>query len=95
MFEKDYYVYIMSSYRGTLYIGVTNNLLRRVNEHKEKINEGFTKKYNCTSLVYYEHFSDIEESIEREKQLKRWRREKKIWLIELMNPKWDDLADNF
>lgn len=78
-----------------MYIGVTNNLLRRVNEHKEKINEGFTKKYNCTSLVYYEHFSDIEESIEREKQLKRWRREKKIWLIELMNPKWDDLADNF
>ena len=84
----------MASYKKTLYIGVTNDLLRRVNEHREKIIEGFTKRYNCTNLVYYDHFSDINEAIEREKQLKKWRREKKIWLIESMNPNWVDLSEN-
>jgi len=94
MFNNDFYVYIMASYKKTLYIGVTNDLLRRVNEHREKIIEGFTKRYNCTNLVYYDHFSDINEAIEREKQLKKWRREKKIWLIESMNPNWVDLSEN-
>ena len=94
MFNNDFYVYIMASYKKTLYIGVTNDLLRRVNEHREKIIEGFTKRYNCTNLVYYDHFSDINEAIEREKQLKKWRREKKIWLIESMNPNWVDFSEN-
>lgn len=86
---------IMFSYKRTLYIGVTNDLLRRVSEHQEKIKEGFTKKYNCINLAYYEHFSDITEAIYREKQLKKWRREKKIWLIESINPNWDDLSESY
>lgn len=78
-----------------LYIGVTNNLERRVYEHKMKLNEGFTKKYNLHQLVYYEDTDDIGHAIEREKQLKRWRREKKVWLIEQLNPSWKDLAEDW
>ena len=79
----------------TLYIGVTNDIERRVKEHKSGTITGFTQKYNCVKLVYYEKYSDIEQAIEREKKLKRWRREKKDWLISTMNPKLKDLAEDF
>ncbi len=93
--DHDYYVYIMSSLQKAIYIGVTNDLERRVSEHKAKIYEGFSKRYNCTILVYYEYFTDINEAIDREKQIKKWRREKKIWLIESENPNWKDLAFDY
>ena len=83
---KEYYVYIMTNGVRTLYIGVTNYLMRRVFEHKEKVAVGFTNKYNITMLVYYETASDIQAAIAREKQLKSWRRSKKIALIESSNP---------
>jgi len=90
--DHDYFVYIMASKKnGTLYIGVTNNLIRRVFEHKQDIIEGFTKKYKVHSLVYYEHTSDIYSAIEREKAIKRWKRQWKINLIRQKNPDWDDL----
>ena len=89
---KQYYVYIMTSRNRTLYIGVTNDLTRRVFEHKEKLTGGFTKKYSVTSLVFYETTSDVGEAIAREKQLKGWRRSKKIDLIESTNPGWNDLS---
>jgi putative endonuclease len=89
---KQYYVYILASKRnGTLYVGVTNNLVRRVNEHKQKIVEGFTERYNVNILVYYEIFDDIRLAITREKRLKAWKREWKIRLIEERNPEWKDL----
>lgn len=85
-------MYILASKRnGTLYIGVTNNLIRRVWEHKEGTVEGFTKEYGVVMLVYYEEIQDIREAILREKRLKRWKREWKIKLIEGMNPEWKDL----
>ena len=89
---KQYYVYTMSNRSKTLYTGVTNNLERRVCEHKHKMVDGFTKKYNITKLVHYEVTDDIEGAIEREKQIKGWKRSKKIALIESINPNWDDLA---
>jgi len=90
-YEREYYVYIMSSISGVLYIGVTNNLQRRVLEHKEGVIDGFTKKYHCTLLVYFEHCDEIIVAIEREKQLKKWRREKKINLIKTLNSAFRDL----
>ncbi len=93
--KKLYYVYIMGSISGTLYIGMTNNLERRIYEHKHKLLEGFTKKYNITELVYVEVFSDVNQAIIREKQVKDWRREKKIALIESMNPRWRDLSTDW
>jgi putative endonuclease len=92
MREYNFYVYIMASKSGTLYIGVTNSLERRVYEHKSNRNPGFTQKYSCHKLVYYEHFTDIENAIAREKQLKRWRREKKEFLIRTINRSWKDLS---
>jgi putative endonuclease len=89
---KDYYVYILSNNTGTLYIGVTNNLERRLFEHHSEEYTGFTHKYNLKSLVYYETINSIESAILREKQLKGWRRSKKISLIEQMNPGWQDLS---
>ena len=89
---KEYYVYIMTNGVRTLYIGVTNDLMRRIFEHKEKLVEGFTKKYNITMLVYYETSSDVQAAIAREKQLKSWRRSKKIALIESSNPQWKDFS---
>jgi putative endonuclease len=87
-----YYVYILSSQRkGTLYIGVTNNLMRRVHEHKSDIKEGFTRQYGVHKLVYYEACQDVRSVIQREKQLKKWNREWKIKLIEKTNPEWRDL----
>ena len=93
MQPKQYYVYILSSISGVLYIGVTNNLKRRVWEHKQGLTEGFTKKYHVKKLVYYEATSDVQVAIEREKQLKKWRREKKVAQIESMNLPWKDLYD--
>ncbi len=93
--DRQYYVYILASKRnGTLYIGVTNDLKRRVYEHKEKVNCGFTSKYNVDRLVYYEVFGDVGEAIYREKQLKKWNRNWKIELIENFNACWSDLYNN-
>ena len=89
------YVYFMSNnYNNVLYIGVTNNLTRRVAEHKAKINKGFTYKYNCDKLVYYEKFDLIVEAIAREKQLKNWKREWKNELVVKQNVRWEDLSDS-
>jgi putative endonuclease len=90
--ERAYWVYILASkLGGTLYIGVTNNLVRRVYEHRMGLAEGFTKKYRVHRLVYFEPYGDVEEAIRREKQLKKWNRAWKIRLIEEHNPNWDDL----
>ena len=91
----QYYVYIMTNATRTLYIGVTNDLERRVYEHKHKLVDGFTKKYNVTWLAYYEVTSDVSAALTREKQLKRWGRGKKIALIQSMNPQWKDLAQEW
>nr|WP_206363936.1 GIY-YIG nuclease family protein [Gudongella oleilytica] len=90
-----YWVYILTNkFNNVLYIGVTNDLQRRVFEHKNKLVEGFTQKYNVDKLVYYESTEDVESAILREKQLKNWRKEKKLVLIERMNPKWFDLSED-
>ena len=90
--SRTYYVYIMSNQYKTLYIGVTNDLERRVYEHKNGLTPGFTKRYNINWLVLFEETSDVNEAIIREKQLKGWVRRRKIELIEAANPKWEDLA---
>ena len=91
---KSYYVYMLASKRnGTLYIGVTNDLARRVYEHKEGLVEGFTKKYKVDRLVYFEETNDVESAIIREKRLKKWNRQWKIELIEKGNPEWKDLYE--
>ncbi|MFZ3212345.1 MAG: GIY-YIG nuclease family protein, partial [Terriglobales bacterium] len=90
--SKKYYVYILASLSGTLYIGITDNLERRMVEHKEGLIPGFTKQYGVHRLVYFEVYSDVRNAIRREKQLKGWRREKKIALIRGTNPSWRDLA---
>ena len=88
-----YYVYILTNKTdAVMYIGVTNDLERRVQEHKSGAVPGFTQKYNCCKLVYFEQYSDIDQAIEREKKLKKWRREKKDWLIRTRNPELVDLA---
>ncbi|MBP9692320.1 MAG: GIY-YIG nuclease family protein [Alphaproteobacteria bacterium] len=89
----NYYMYMLCSQRnGTLYIGVTNNLARRIYEHKSKITSGFTEKYNVDKLVYMEVYPSIREAIQREKCLKKWNRNWKIRLIEQANPEWKDLS---
>ncbi len=90
---SQYYVYLMASYRGTLYTGVTNDLTRRVYEHRLKVVDGFTKRYNISKLVHYEATDDVESAIAREKQIKGWLRSKKVALFESLNPYWEDLAD--
>ena len=91
---KNSFVYIIASSRnGTLYIGVTSNLVKRIWEHKNKIVKGFTDKYNIDKLVYYEIFSDILLAIKREKVIKKWNRQWKLELIEKENPQWQDLYD--
>jgi putative endonuclease len=88
----NFYVYIMASQRnGTLYIGLTNELERRVSEHKDKILDGFTARYNVDQLVYYETFETYSEAFERERRLKKWKRDWKLKLIESENPEWKDL----
>lgn len=93
--SKEYYVYIMTNKSRTLYTGITNNLMRRVYEHKNKLIEGFTKKYNIQFLVYYEAGSDINTAIMREKEIKGWLRKKKISLIDSVNPQWKDLSEEW
>ena len=92
---KEYYVYIMTNRSRTLYIGITNDLKRRVYQHKEKHIAGFTSQYNITQLAYYESTNDVHVAIAREKQLKGWLRAKKIALIESQNPEWKDLSDGW
>jgi len=91
----QYYVYIMSSTSHTIYTGVTNDLERRVYEHKQGTIAGFTKRYGCVTLVYYEGTSDVTAAIAREKQIKGWLRSRKIALIESENPTWNDLSDGW
>lgn len=92
MNEKQYFVYILANKKnGVLYIGVTNNLRRRIYEHKNKLTSGFTKKYNISKLVYYEIFEDIYSALKREKAMKKWNREWKIQCIEKDNKGWIDL----
>jgi putative endonuclease len=89
---RNYCVYMLSNKSRVLYVGVTNHLERRIYEHKNKLINGFTEKYNVTRLVYYEATSDVRSAIAREKELKGWRRDKKIALIEQANPSWEDLS---
>ena len=92
----NYYVYILSNWDNkVLYIGVTNNLERRLYEHKNKLVEGFTAKYNADKLVYFDVTTDVSAAISREKQLKKWSRKKKEFLINMMNPLWNDLSDKW
>lgn len=93
---RNFYVYILTNRKvGVLYVGFTNDIVRRVYEHKHKIFPGFTSRYNLKRLVYCEHFDDPESAILREKQLKGWLRSKKIALIVGMNPKWKDLSEGW
>ena len=91
----QYFVYIMTNFRGTLYAGVTNDLTRRVYEHQNKLVDGFTKRYNISQLVYYETTEDVNSARAREKQIKGWRRSKKVALVESSNPFWVDLAEGW
>lgn len=97
MVINNYYVYIMTNKKdGVLYVGVTNNLIKRIWEHKEKTNKlSFTSKYNLDKLVYFETYTDPENAIKREKQLKAGSRQKKIDLIEKENPDWEDISEEF
>lgn len=95
MKEHQYFVYIMASRTGTLYIGMTNSIFRRALQHQAGEIEGFSSKYGCDRLVYYESFDDVHKAIGREKQLKGWSRAKKIMLIESKNPRWEDLAEKW
>jgi len=92
---KTFYVYIMASISGTLYIGVTRNIKKRVYEHKNHLIPGFTDKYDIDRLLYFEVIRDSASAINREKQLKAWRREKKVKLIDSMNPEWNDLSQDW
>ena len=92
--NNNYYIYILTNkYKTIFYVGVTNDLYRRTLEHKAKINQGFSEKYNASYLVYYELFFNIKDAVKREERLKRWNRKWKIELIETFNPQWQDLTD--
>ena len=96
MIEKVYYVYLLTNWNNkVMYVGVTNDLQRRVYEHKEKMVNGFTKKYNVNKLVYYEQTTDIAAALNREKEIKKWRRNKKNIMVESTNPSWRDLSEDF
>lgn len=95
MEPEKYYVYIMTNPTGTLYTGVTNDLKRRVHQHKHKLIDGFTKKYNITRLAYYEETTDIQSALAREKEIKGWLRRKKVELIKSVNPRWQDLSEEW
>ena len=91
-----YYIYIVASRRnGTLYVGMTGNLRRRISEHKESLIPGFTQKYGVNKLVYFEEYQNVHDAIDREKRLKKWNRAWKIRLIRKMNPGWKDLFENY
>jgi putative endonuclease len=92
MKDHSYSVYIVASKSRAIYIRMTNNLEHRVYEHKSDLIARFTKSYRCHRLVYFELFDEVPKAVDREKQLKRWNRAKKVWLIERQNPTWEDLA---
>ncbi|MFH1620756.1 MAG: GIY-YIG nuclease family protein [Patescibacteria group bacterium] len=93
---RSYFIYILTNrQKSVLYIGVTNNLERRLYEHRMKVIPGFSEKYQTVKLVYYEATEDVASAVAREKQLKRWSRKKKEWLIETLNPRWNDLSEEF
>lgn len=93
---KTYYVYLLTNWNNkVMYVGMTNNLERRIYEHKNKLINGFTKKYNINKLVYYEETSDVNSALSREKEIKKWRREKKDTLVLNSNPEWKDLSDEW
>ena len=92
---KTFYVYIMGSKSGTLYVGLTSDIKKRVYEHKNHLIAGFTDKYNIDRLLYIETMSEPTSAINREKQIKAWRREKKVELIDLLNPEWNDLSQDW
>ena len=93
-FARDYYVYLLTNWNNkVIYVGVTNDLKKRLYEHKNKMVAGFTKRYNLNKLVYFEKTQDIYAAITREKEIKKWRREKKDLIVNLVNPKWQDLGD--
>lgn len=92
----NYYIYILTNdFGNVMYVGMTNNLERRIAEHQQGLMEGFSKKYNLKRLVYYEHTNDVNVAIAREKEVKKWRREKKNSLVETLNPKWKDLSEDW
>jgi putative endonuclease len=93
--EYKFYVYIMSSQSGTLYTGFSNSIYDRALQHKQGKTKGFTQKYGCNRLVYYEQFQYVRSAIAREDEIKGWSRKKKIAMIESINPKWDDLAEGW
>lgn len=96
MQDKTYYVYLLTNWNGkVMYVGVTNDLARRFYEHKTKLMKGFTEKYNLNKLVYFEETSDVTAAIVREKEIKKWRREKKNALVNKINPDWRDLSANW
>jgi len=96
MTERTYYVYLLTNWNNkVIYVGITNDLERRVYEHKEKFVKGFTEKYNVNKLVYYEQTPDIHAALNREKEIKKWRREKKNRLVVSTNPLWRDLSEDF
>ena len=94
--ERKYYVYILTNWNNkVLYIGVTSNLPKRLDEHKNKVVNGFTEKYNVHKLVYFQETNDVLAAITREKEIKKWRRQKKDFLVSIMNPDWKDLSDSW
>ena len=93
MHERFYFAYIIASRSRTLYVGVTGDLRRRIFQHKQKTHPGFTSRYNCNRLVWFETFSEVSAAIQREKEIKGWIRARKIALIELANPTWEDLSE--
>jgi putative endonuclease len=94
--SSSYYVYLLTNWNDkVMYVGVTNNLERRVFEHKNKLVDGFTKRYNLSKLVYFEETCDVRAALEREKEIKKWRREKKDKLVNQVNHEWRDLSQDF
>ncbi|OGP97421.1 MAG: excinuclease ABC subunit C [Deltaproteobacteria bacterium RBG_19FT_COMBO_46_9] len=94
--NEKYYVYLLTNWNNkVIYVGITNDLTRRIYEHKNKMIKGFTEKYNVKKLVYFEETQDVNTAIEREKEIKKWRREKKNRLVNSMNPNWDDLSSGW
>ncbi len=94
-YSKTYYVYIMMSISGVFYVGITSNLLKRIYQHKNALHDGFTSKYKCTKLVYFEETNEVEIALNREKQIKNWARNKKEKLIELTNKDYVDLSNQW
>ena len=92
--EKRYYVYLMTNWNHrVMYVGVTNDIMRRLDEHKNKLIKGFTEKYNINKLVYFEETANVYSAIAREKEIKKWRRQKKNALVQSLNPEWSDLLN--